>query len=141
MSSSFLLFEEHSVVLSAFVCAWCFAARAMSRAEVRLETLPANTSFSDNMKNKLCLKRAALDKLHPRVVAARASGRVSLKTKQPRRTSRDLDGPLIAKLFARVGVKVYTLLDRARVTIARQEALAAEEAELCERSDFLDSSR
>lgn len=39
------------------------------------------------------------------------------------------------------GAKVYALLDKARVTIARQEALAAEEADLCERSDFLDSSR
>lgn len=39
------------------------------------------------------------------------------------------------------GGKVYALLDKARVTIARQEALAAEEADLCERSDFLDLSR
>lgn len=39
------------------------------------------------------------------------------------------------------GAQVYALLDKARVTIARQEALAAEEADLCERSDFLNSSR
>eukprot|EP00752_Nemacystus_decipiens_P011149 g9905.t1 len=37
--------------------------------------------------------------------------------------------------------RVYALLDKARATFARQEALAAEEADLCERSDFLDSSR
>ena len=36
---------------------------------------------------------------------------------------------------------MYALLDKARVTIARQEALAAEEAGLRERSDFLDSSK
>ncbi|CBN77180.1 Response receiver [Ectocarpus siliculosus] len=37
--------------------------------------------------------------------------------------------------------RVYALLDKARAAIARQEALTAEELAVCERSDFLDSSR
>lgn len=37
--------------------------------------------------------------------------------------------------------QVYVLLDKARAAIARQEALTAEELAVCERSDFLDSSR
>lgn len=37
--------------------------------------------------------------------------------------------------------QVYALLDKARATIARQEALTAEELGMCERSDLLDSSR
>ncbi|CAN0400425.1 unnamed protein product, partial [Ectocarpus sp. 12 AP-2014] len=37
--------------------------------------------------------------------------------------------------------RVYALLDKARAAIARQEALIAEELAVCERSDFLDSSR